>query len=197
MVWTCTLSPIPSHLIDLLLYTMLFLYWHSSFHSNFTSEFTSCYCAVYIFIHFDMGILYGNLFYHCIVILWDVILCLFYQKENRGSQAVTYSFIELIAGSESQVYSYLMFCAYFLVYFSLPFVSRLHGFFSLLIDHSLPVYIFIFASISNHRSLDSALQLLLSLDADNAWSKKFVMRTKDNLWGITFERAMHSSNILL
>lgn len=135
--------------------------------------------------------------YHCIVILWDVILCLFYQKENRGSQAVTYSFIELIAGSESQVYSYLMFCAYFLVYFSLPFVSRLHGFFSLLIDHSLPVYIFIFASISNHRSLDSALQLLLSLDADNAWSKKFVMRTKDNLWGITFERAMHSSNILL
>ena len=197
MAWTCTLSPVPSHLIDLLLYTMLFL--TDIVLSTVTShqKFNSCYCAVYIFIHLDMAILYGNLFYHCIIILWDVVLCLFYQKENRGSQAVTYSFIALITASESQVYSYSMCCALFLVYFSLPFLSRLCGFFSLLIDHSLPVYIFISASISNHRLLDSALRLLLSLDADDAWPKKFDMRTKDNLWGITFERAMHSSNILL
>lgn len=94
------------------------------------------------------------------------MLCLFSQKENRGSQALTYSFIELTAGSETQTYSYSMRCAVFPVYFSLPFLSLLRGFFSLLIDHSLPVYIFISASISNHRSLDSALQLLLSLDAD-------------------------------
>lgn len=135
--------------------------------------------------------------YFIIVILWNVILCLFYQKENRGPQALTYSFIELIAGSETQVYSYSVCCAVFVVYFSLPFLSLLRDFSSLLIDHSLPVYIFISASISNHRSLDSALRLLLSLDADHSWSKKFDMRTKGNLWGITFQRAMLSSNILL
>lgn len=142
MAWTCTWSPIPSHHIDLLLYTMLFL--TDVVLSTVTShqKFSSFCCAVYILIHVDMAILYGNLFYHCIIILWNVILCLFYQKENRGPQALTYSFIELIAGSETQVYSYSMCCAVFVVYFSLPFLSLLRGFSSLLIDHSACVYFY-------------------------------------------------------